>query len=419
LLADANAGQPSIQIRWVRFDAPPDHPDAPTVPRRRLAAVEAGDIGSFAVEAGERERLYTYVPVALPEHPGAVELSESFSLVHSLERAAMIQQAVLFTSTGLVCLLLVLVLGRRLVGHPLEQLVAKTRRVGAGDFGGPVVLPGRDEFTELASSLNEMCEQLSAARERVEKETAARIRALEELRHADRLKSVGKLAAGVAHELGTPLNVVSARAGLIAAGRVKGPEVQESARIIKEQTRRMTDIIRQILDFARKRPSEKTPSDVVELVAETVDLLAPDARKRGLDLRLLNAPSTVEADLDRQQIRQVLMNLVMNAIQATPEGGKIEVGVGREKREPPTGQSGKGGDVVRIWVRDTGSGIPEDHINRVFEPFFTTKDVGAGTGLGLSVALGIVTEHDGWLEVESEVNEGSCFSVYLPSLGDA
>ncbi len=149
--------------------------------------------------------------------------------------------------------LLAVLLGVRFVGRPLEQLIAKARRIGGGDLEGPVHLHSHDELAELAENLNAMCANLAESQTKLRQETAARITALEQLRHADRLKTVGRLASGIAHELGTPLNVVAGRAGLIGSGKLDAEQIAQSAAAIKPEADKMTEIIRQL---ARFRPGQ-------------------------------------------------------------------------------------------------------------------------------------------------------------------
>jgi signal transduction histidine kinase len=300
----------------------------------------------------------------------------------------------------------------------MATLAEKARRVGRGDFSGPLALGRRDEMGELAAEMNAMCERLVEARAAVAAQAAARIAVLEQLRHADRLMTVGKLASGIAHELGTPLNVVEVRAGMIAAGEASGDEARAYARAVVEASEHMTRIVRQLLDFARPRGPDRAEEDVRRIAARTLELLEALAGKRGVALALRGGPPAV-AEVDAGQLQQVLTNLVANAIQAMAGPGEVEVTVERRRASPPAGSGGAEGVHVVVRVRDAGRGIAEEDLPHVFEPFFTTKDVGEGSGLGLSVAYGIVREHGGWMEAESRQGEGSVFSVYLPAKEEA
>lgn len=241
----------------------------------------------------------------------------------------------------------------------------------------------------------------------------ARLAAVEQLRRAERLATVGTLAAGIAHELGTPLHVVLTYAKMIASGEAQGGEVARGAGVIAEQAERMTRIIGRILDFARPRPPEKALADVAAIARAALGVLAPLAERRGVTLEFAQGPGSAAATVDVGQLQQVLVNLVMNAIQASARGARVAVEVGEARARRP-GAGAEPAEHVRVDVRDEGEGMQPERLARLFEPFFTTKPAGEGVGLGLSVSHGIVREHGGWIQVESEVGKGSRFTVHLP-----
>jgi signal transduction histidine kinase len=259
---------------------------------------------------------------------------------------------------------------------------------------------------------------LHRLRERLDIEVSERESAVSQLRHADRLNTVGKLAAGVAHELGTPLNVVSGRASLIASGRTTGDDACRSAAIIVEQTERMTVIIKNLLIFARSGGERKPSIDVTRLVHETVSLLEPLARKQGVELVVTSGAPRI-APANAGELQQVMTNLIMNAVHAMPNGGAVRVTL----EEGPVKHGAKHGraaaSYVQIRVADQGTGIAPEVLPHIFDPFFTTKDVGVGTGLGLSVTFGIVRDHGGWIQVSTEIGKGTELVVYLPQSHDA
>ena len=416
LISEVNDGEQRLYVRWVWLNALPDDPYSPRVPREKLDMMIQGQERSFKERYKEGAGyLYTYVPVKVDEkNPGALELSESLSRLDDYTRTAIIRIFILMGELVLVGGFTALLLGFGMIGRPLHRLIEKVRRVGKGNLSEPLNLRGGGEFSELAAALNTMCQQLDEAQEKVRNETTARITAIEQLRHADRLRTVGGLASGIAHDLGTPLNVVSGRAGLIATGSLSGAEVVESANIIRAQSERMTTTIRQLLDFARRHSPQKTSVDLQQIVHKTLDLMAPLGQKQKTTLHFIGEDDPAMAKVDAGQIQQVLTNLIVNALQAMPKGGMVEVGIRREHARPPEALEGSEGEYLSIYVLDEGEGIPEENMQHLFEPFFTTKDIGKGTGLGLSIAYGIVQEHGGWIEVKSKKGEGSYFSVYLP-----
>ncbi|AUX36255.1 MULTISPECIES: sensor histidine kinase [Sorangium] len=421
VLDEASERNDGVHFRWVWLDAPPGDRFAPALPADEIADLAGGtEVFRMQREGDKTGRFYTYAPVAVdPARVGAIEISESLEEEESYVQAGVVNTVITIIALAALSGLLAMTFGQLLVGRPTQRLVDKTRRIGEGDLGGPLILSQRDELGQIAREINAMCEHLAEARERAARETTARIAALEQLRHADRLTTVGKLASGIAHELGTPLNVVGGRAKMIARG-LSPEEAADSARIIAEQADRMTKIIRQLLDFARRRVAQKAPADLAQIARQTLALLEPLARKRGVTLRLDEAdlaPPGAQAEVDTGQMQQVLTNLVMNGMQSMRRGGELTVRVERARARPPADHGGAEGEHVAVRVIDRGDGIAPENILRVFEPFFTTKDVGEGTGLGLSVSYGIVREHGGWLDVESELGKGSTFTMYLAPSG--
>jgi signal transduction histidine kinase len=252
------------------------------------------------------------------------------------------------------------------------------------------VLASNDELGRLAQAISQMSHRLSEQRDTI--------------RHTDRLGTVGTLAAGVAHELGTPLNVVSGRAELIGSGKLTDQEVTSSAQTIKSESDRMTAIIRQLLDFARQTNSPRVVVELGEVVSRTTDLMRSLAKKSKVRIVDMLPDQPVHIDADAAQIQQVLTNLLTNAIAAMPDGGTATISLA----VPPEA------DRACVEVTDTGSGIDPQDIDRIFEPFYTTKDVGQGTGLGLSIAYGIVREHGGEIKVDSDSGKSTKFRVFLP-----
>jgi two-component system, NtrC family, sensor kinase len=395
LLEDANERESRMQITWSAPEAPPRRRAA----GQALARVERSPDGS-------EEWLVSSVPLKLRGTQGTLEMRESLGQQRSYVEANAMRNALIMGEVALLCIIVIVGSGFLFVSRPMRLLLAKVRRIGAGDLSEPLELAQRDEMGELAREINTMCRQLADARARLESETRSRIAAVEQVRHADRLSIVGRLASGLAHELGTPLNVVLAHASIIARQPAESVAATADAEVIIQQAERMASIIRQLLDLARRHTPNKRPEDVRRIVGDTLSVIAPVAAKHGIRLHVDVAPWPVIAEIDAAQIQQVLANLVMNAIQAQPDGGQVRVSID---------DADSNGDAVRVRVEDDGPGIPADARERIFEPFFTTKDPGEGTGLGLTVSYGIVTDHGGRIEVESADGEGSAFIVCLPA----
>jgi two-component system NtrC family sensor kinase len=394
-------------VRWVWPSDGKTNEHSPRASAEELSSLAPG--APLVVRSDGDNVLYTYLPVRTPDgRLGAIEIGESLKVEYAYMEKTV--TAVTLTALALAVLttLFAWALGARLIGRPMRILVEQARRVGAGDFATRLRPEGGDELGQLGREMDRMCDGLEIAAARVQSETQARFAALEQLRHADRLTTVGTLASGVAHELGTPLNVIDGHAQLIREDASATDEQKQHANVISRQCKRMTAIIRQLLDFARRGRTYDGPCDVRGVVRDTLKMVEPLARARRVEIEIEPGEDKVWARLGVEPMQQVLANLMLNGVHAMPDGGTLSVRVAREA-------DGDGSDgTVRIDVKDTGEGMDETTMQRVFEPFFTTKDVGQGTGLGLSVAHGIVSDSGGRIEVTSEVGAGSCFSVLVP-----
>jgi signal transduction histidine kinase len=353
-----------------------------------------------------KERLVSVAPVRVSGRLiGAVRVSESLAVRDSFVRRTYRTTAVTLAAVLLLSGLLALFLGRLLVGRRVVDLVIRADEIACGVLGKALPTRGDDELSQLVRAINRMDGQLAAARERAEHELEARLEAEVQLRHTARLATVGQLAAGVAHELGTPLNVISGRAGLILTRLEPEHAASDDARIIREQSGRVSRIVRQLLDYARRREPSRQPQDLIQLARATVTLLQPQAGERSVALEVAgDEERPVRAMVDASQLQQVLTNLVLNAIQASPPDSVVLIGVS------PGSEAG----TAELAVVDEGVGIDEDDIEQVFTPFFTTKQPGEGTGLGLAVALGIVQDHGGHIRLRSSPGEGARFTVVIP-----
>lgn len=407
-------------VRWTWLDAPPGDPRHLDLPPDQLAQLRDGErVIVFRKARGATEARYTYVPESIPGKPIAVlEFVESIQEQHTFIEASKLQIAVATAGILLACAVAVQWLGLRFVGRPIQQLRDRLRACAGGDFESHVALRQNDEIGDLAREIDAMCTGLAEARQQLAAEADARMTALDQLRHTDRLTTIGQLAAGVAHELGTPLAVIAGRAEMIVSGEATGERATASARAIVEQAHQMAAMIRQLLDFSHHRAPRFGLVSLRAICTRTVDTLTFVARRRRITIatELGNDPLLVSAD--EHQLQQALVNLLVNAMQATEDGGRIEVATSGRRLRPP-GDGAPEGDFVGITVTDHGSGIPTEHLPRLFDAFFTTKDPGEGTGLGLSVAHGIVRDHGGWITVESQIGAGSCFAIWLPAAAEA
>jgi signal transduction histidine kinase len=408
-----SGGNDRLKVRWVRLDAPEGDPRRPLAKPEALEAVIRGETVVLKQSTGaDQQAVQTYVPVSVGPL-AAIEIRELLTQQREYVRGTIRSELITTMTLVIVSGGIALALGVAVIGRPIRRLVGKTRRIGAGDLSGRIELRQQDEIGELASEIDTMCELLQQANDKAASEAAARLAAVEQLRHADRLNTVGKLASGIAHQLGTPLNVVTGRSELIVEEYSAETPAHKHATAIGEEAARMTTIIRQLLDFARRRRAHTCPQDLLPMLEATLGMLAPLAEKRRVSL-VLEQVERLVARADSGLLQQALINLVMNGIQSMPQGGQITMSLRQERLKPPLDHDRDEADYVRIDVSDEGTGVPAEVIDHVLDPFFTTKPIGEGTGLGLSVAYGIVQEHDGWIGVESEVGRGSRFSIFLP-----
>src|SRR5450759_2986522 len=248
--------------------------------------------------------------------------------------------------------------------------------------------------------------------QKVEKRTQELRCAQAETVRGEKLASVGLLASGVAHELNNPLTGILTFSHLVRQKmQDKSPDAEDMELVIRE-TKRCAVIIKRLLDFAREKLPEKKFTDLNQVIDDTVRIVEQPAHLRDIEITVDLDRTLPPIWIDADQIKQVIMNMVVNAQHAVEEKGSIAISTRRspDPRAPATEPK----PMVAISIVDTGCGIPETNLRRIFDPFFTSKDVGKGTGLGLSVSHGIVEAHGGLIEVESKVGEGSTFRVLLP-----
>jgi two-component system sensor histidine kinase HydH len=222
----------------------------------------------------------------------------------------------------------------------------------------------------------------------------------ERLRLVDRLSALGALSAGMAHEIKNPLGSIMGSIEILESAVPQGDERHEFVDILKKEIQRLSEIVSNHLDLVRPVKPEREPHDVGEIVRSVVELMRKQATQQRVELSLSVAEGLPTLAVDGQQIRQAVLNLVINAVQALPDGGRVDLAVARH------------GDRVRVTVEDDGAGLDDEALRQVFEPFFTTKD--GGTGLGLSIAFQIADQHGGDLRVENRPEGGARFCLELP-----
>ena len=316
--------------------------------------------------------LHTYFPVRYEQiGRGVLQMVQPMASLKIYAHHMMLRAVVITILLGGMYGAILYFFMNRSIRIPLQKLIEQVERIGTGDLCTTVSIRGNDELARLAQTLNEMCSRLLIAKEKIRFECNARLKTLEQLRHTERLSTFGLISAGIAHEIGTPLNVVDGRAKMIIREELSPEEVQDCARIIQNQAERMTVIVRQLLDFT-KRPKQKTAEvNIVFLIKQVFQFLYPMANKQQVEFSLHVVPDArVALEADGSQLQQVLVNLLMNSIQAMPEGGKVEVTVSNV--EPDGRQRETEGIVciLKLHIEDEGEGIADKNLEHIFTPFF-------------------------------------------------
>jgi two-component system, NtrC family, sensor kinase len=313
----------------------------------------------------------------------------------SVEKMLTLARRVPFFFLGLLLICMIFIvsfLARQLLGT-LARFMEYTKRIGEGDFS-PITprKKFRDEFSQLAMAFNRMTHELD--------------RRHNILVESHKLRAVGTLVAGVAHELNNPLNNTLLTATMLQEDYkiLNDVEKHEMIQDIIKETERSQKIVRNLLDFARESETHSMPLDIDEILKGSIRLVANQLKLGKVNLITNFAENLPAVHGDAQMLQQVFINLILNASDVLPEKGTICVSTSKNNEE---------GYIV-VEVKDNGPGIPEHILSRIFEPFFTTKAKGKGTGLGLSVSRGIIRKLGGYIQARSKLGEGTAFSVFLP-----
>lgn len=319
------------------------------------------------------------------------------------------RQRIIGTTAALVILLsvLILIIVRRNITRPINQLVERVREIGSGRWEQRIEIKGRDEIAALAEEFNTMSEELNRSYADLLQEQQQKLKLERDLRHSERLASVGQLAAGLAHEIGTPLSIIRGRAEYLLRRPRGREELAGNLDVIRSQSDRITAIVRQLLEFSRRREPVFRSVDLSALLNHVRYLLEHQLVEKNLHVEIHVSPMPLLIQADPDLLQQVFINLFANSLHALGPGGAIKI---HASSVPFVGVRGS----VRIVFEDNGIGIAPEVIDRVFDPFFTTKDVGEGAGLGLAVTYGIVKEHGGEITLESERSKFTRFLIHLP-----
>lgn len=315
----------------------------------------------------------------------------------------------------------------QVVGRPVKALERGTERLAAGDLGYQIDVRSKDEIGELAHSFNAMSNQLKAEHnenvawtrtleQRVEQKTRELKRAHEHALHTEKMASIGKMAAVLAHEINNPLSGILTYAKLLRkwiasedSGKSRHKDIDDSLDLIASESRRCGDLVKNLLTFSRTTPINLQPTNLNQVIERALRLI-----QHQLDLAAIQVQPELDLELppiicDSAQVEQVLLALMMNALDAMPQGGNLWVSSNLNRKD----------GCAQVTVRDDGCGISPDILPRLFEPFLTTKETGRGVGLGLAISRSILERHNGTIEVLSEVGRGTTFTVTLPWDGES
>ena len=291
------------------------------------------------------------------------------------------------------------------IAMPIRNLERITKKISRGDFSESIEVHGHDEIASLAEAFNQMEDKLDHAMTSLEEIIKKLQEKQAQLVEAEKLALVGKLAAGIAHEINNPLTSVLTFSNLMLEQCPPSDPRHDKLKLMARETERARNIVRQLLNFGRETVIKPIKINVNQPVNEIAESLVAQEAFKGIELSMQLGADLPEVYADPAQIGQVVLNILLNAIHSITPPGTIEVS---------TRLNGK---QVEIRFADTGKGIAEDHLHKIFDPFFTTKDASKGTGLGLAVSYGIIKKHGGDIEVASIVDKGTTFTVRLPIYG--
>ena len=316
-----------------------------------------------------------------------------------------IKAITVFAAITFAGMLTAIVLGWLITGRvmrPVSHLIRASSEISSGNFDIDIGPISKDDIGQLQKNFLLMTDALK------EREACQKVESEIRLIQSEKQASVGKLAAGVAHEINNPLTAVLTFTHLILRRKDLPAEVRTDLETVATQTERVREIVKSLLDFARQTAITPEPMDINGLIEDSVKLMKNQAHIKGVALAFTGAEGLSDFTLDRNQCQSVLINMIINALDATPADGRIDI---RTRQTDTDTDNGRG---VEITITDTGSGIPPDHMEKLFDPFFTTKDVGKGTGLGLAVSAGIIQRHGGTIKVKSKPGAGTTFTLWLP-----
>lgn len=313
-----------------------------------------------------------------------------------------------FTGITVAGVFVAIVLGWLFTGRimrPVTYLIRGSTEISKGNFSPDIGPISKDDVGRLQKEFLIMTDALKERerRQKVEGETR--------LLQSEKQASLGKLAAGVAHEINNPLTAVLTFTHLILKKKDLSDDIRSDLEIVATQTERVRKIVKSLLDFSRQTTINPESLNINNLIEDSIGLMQNQALIKGVELTFTGAADLPALKVDRNQFQSVLINMIINALDATPPGGRIAIQTMQVETTTSNG--------VEITITDTGSGILPEHMDQLFDPFFTTKEVGQGTGLGLAVTAGIIEHHGGTIKVQSQPDKGTVFTIWIPCQGSA
>ncbi len=311
------------------------------------------------------------------------------------------QSLIIFFAVTFIGMLLAIILANFFANSiikPIKHLADISRHISNGDFSVKADIKAGDEIGELVNAFNKMARGLMERDEKLRDETSR------QLMRSEKLAALGRMAAGIAHEINNPLTGTLMYGHFLLKRLPEGSQDREDAKIIVDETTRCRELIRNLLDFSREIPPRKGLTHIDIILEKTVNIVKNQIYFKEVDIIRKKSDDLPELMVDQDQIQQVLINLLLNAAEAMPGGGDLVIETAHDKIKRK----------VIISVTDTGAGISPENLDRIFDPFFTTKETGKGTGLGLAVSYGIIKRHGGRIIVKSAAGTGTTFTVILP-----
>jgi two-component system NtrC family sensor kinase len=428
-----------------------------------IKSINSGEINTEIEKSGSflstyYKKLILYSPLWIHgKIVGGIQIEISFEDVmdYLLKSQRMILISLIFDAIVLIAFGSFLL--SRILVKPLKDLIRLTQKISEGDFSQMIEVTSKNEIGQLLSSFNRMTERLKENQESIEKnlkslELANKKlkQAQEELIRTEKLASIGRFAAGVAHEVGNPLGAILGYTSILDKGGIDQGETKDYLKRIENEIERINRIVRELLDFSKPSKFEIRDIEVNSVIKNTLSLLSHQKNFKDIETQLELQPDLPLIKGDESQFSQVLINIILNAMDAMPNGGHLKIQTenlavdnffeeGLQSLFPPRrkgdpmesdysqlrkpdplsallSKSSKSERLVKIRISDTGIGIEQENLEKIFDPFFTTKGPDRGTGLGLSISLSIIESMDGRIRVESEVGKGSTFEIYFPAI---